>query len=99
MLEAGTGQKQNYKVFATGVFGVISAGALITLILCEPDPSRSTTFLISLAGCIFGWVVGVITSPYDKKDESKIDRFTKLIGTFLSGYILAKLDKIIENYF
>ena len=90
--------KQNYKLIAMGAFGLIFGTFLLILIFCEDDPTRCTTLLISVAGCVLGWVIAVVTSPYDKNDGDKINKFTKLIGTFLSGYILAKLDKVLENY-
>jgi hypothetical protein len=99
MAKNSTGSGQNYKLTATGIFSAVFGLSLLTLILCENDPNRSTTFLISITGCLFGWVTAFVTSPYDKNDGDKINRFTKLIGTFLSGYILAKLDKVVENYF
>ena len=55
------------------------------------------TYLICLAGCILGWLIGMLTSPYNLEDENKLGKFSKLIGTFLSGYILSKFDRVIEN--
>jgi hypothetical protein len=90
---------QNYKIIATGAFAVIFGLGLLFLIFFEGESKDyPTTLLISLAGCILGWVIGIITSPYDETDGKKIDKFVKMIGTFLSGYILAKLDKVFEHF-
>lgn len=97
----GTGEKlsDNYKLLATGSFATIFGVGLLILVFFESNSNEyATTLLICLSGCLLGWVIGIITSPYGKPDADNISKFTKLIGTFLSGYILAKMDKIFENF-
>lgn len=88
----------NYKIIATGISGTVIGLTLTVLVFVIGEKAdHTTTFLVGIAGALSGWVMGVITTPYDETDSSKIDKFTKLLGTFLSGYILAKLDKVFEN--
>ena len=55
------------------------------------------TYICCISGFVLGWIVGLITSPYDKDDKDRLSGFTKTIGTFLSGYILSKFDKVFDK--
>jgi hypothetical protein len=54
------------------------------------------TYTVILLGILLGWLVGMITTPYDHRDGSKIIKFSTLIGTFISGFLLSKLDKVVD---
>jgi hypothetical protein len=56
------------------------------------------TFLICLFGSIIGWLVAMVVTPYGQADETSLKSFSKIIGSFLTGYVLSKLDKIIETF-
>lgn len=89
----------NYKLIATVFTAFIFGIALLVFaykIGCGSDV-YPVTYLICLAGCILGWLIGMLTTPYDLEDEIKLGKFSKLIGTFLSGYILSKFDRVIEE--
>jgi uncharacterized membrane protein YeaQ/YmgE (transglycosylase-associated protein family) len=92
-------KKLNNKLKTTVIFGAIIAILLFVLAyMVGPEPNvYPKTFLISIAGCIFGWVIGVLTSPINTEEENKLNKFPKLIGTFLSGYILSKFDRVAES--
>ena len=53
--------------------------------------------LFCVLGFILGWVIAIYSTPYNKKDETKLNRFANLVGTFLTGYILSKCDKLFER--
>jgi hypothetical protein len=92
-------KKPGYNLLATVVSGFIIGTALIVLAyIVNPDKAvYPITYLICICGYILGWVTAIISTPMNKKDEDGIGKFTKMIGTFLSGYILSKSDKLIEN--
>jgi len=90
--------KFNYKVLSTVLFGAVFAGILTGLILySEKQEEWPVTFILCTAGCVLGCLIGIITTPYSTQDTDKLQNFSKMAGTFLSGYILAKLDKILEE--
>ena len=99
--KASRTKKSGYKLFATELSGVVVGVALIILAyLVGQDRSvYPTTYIICISGYILGWIVALISTPMNTNDESKIGRFTKMVGTFLSGYLLSKLDKIFERLF
>ena len=55
------------------------------------------TYLTSIGACILGWIIAIITTPYGKDDTGNIGKFTKIVGSFLSGYLLSKFDKVLEK--
>ncbi len=89
----------NWKLKMTGI-SAIFFGTLLSIFAYKIGPQQDVypiTYIICIAGCVFGWLVGMLTSPYNLEDESKLNKFSKLIGTFLSGYILSKFDRVIET--
>jgi VIT1/CCC1 family predicted Fe2+/Mn2+ transporter len=89
----------NYKTAATGITGFVLGVALaIFAYLAGPEQTvYPITYIICISGSLLGWLIAIISTPYDKTDENKIGKFTKLVGTFLTGYILSKFDKVIEK--
>lgn len=66
--------------------------------LLESDPrTYLITYLICTAGVILGWLIGILTTPYDAADQKKLENFSKMVGTFLSGYVLSKFDRVLER--
>lgn len=90
--------KFNYKVKSTVIFAVFFAVAF-TIFICASERTADcmTTFILCAAGCVLGWLVGILTTPYGTEDKNNLNNFSKLAGTFISGYLLAKLDKILEQ--
>ncbi len=93
--------KTGYKLFATALSGVIVGSALIVLAyLVGPDRADyPITYIVCICGYILGWIVAIISTPMNTSDENKISRFTSVVGTFLSGYMLSKLDRVFEKIF
>ena len=89
----------NYKITATGFIGLaLGIALLVFAYLAGPQQHvYPITYIICICGSLLGWLIAIISTPYDKTDEDKIGKFTKFIGTFLSGYILSKFDKVIEK--
>lgn len=92
---------EGYNLFATAISGVIVGIALIFLAyLIGPESSvYPVTYIICICGYIMGWIVALVSTPMNANDESRIGRFTKLVGTFLTGYLLSKFDKVFERLF
>lgn len=86
-------------MLATIVSGVIVGSALIYLAyIINPSPEiYPTTYLICILGYILGWIVAIISTPMNQKDEDGLGKFSKIVGTFLSGYLLSKFDKVLEK--
>jgi len=92
-------KKKNYKFIATLIFA-FSFAIFLSFFAYKIDTHETVypiTYVICLTGCVLGWLVGIITTPYDNVDENKTSKFSKLIGTFISGYFLSKFDKVISS--
>lgn len=87
-----------YNLFATAISGVVGIALIVLAYLIDPD-SYPITYVICICGYILGWIVALISTPMNVNDESRISRFTKLVGTFLSGYLLSKFDKLFNWLF
>lgn len=91
-------KKFNYKVISTAVFAFFFAGILVYLIIrSESETDQLMTFILCTAGCVLGWLVGIVTTPYGAEDKDKITNFSKMAGTFISGYLLSKVNKILDD--
>jgi hypothetical protein len=53
--------------------------------------------LSGLLGASLGWVIGILFSPYDPKEQSAFGELAKLIYGFLSGYVLSKFDPVLTT--
>lgn len=89
----------HYNLLATAVSGVVVGSGLILLAYLVGDDRAvyPVTYLICISGYITGWIVALVSTPMNKTDEAKIGRFTRMAGTFLTGYLLSKLDRIFEQ--
>jgi len=87
----------NYKVWSTLLFAIIFATALLYFSYQRHHKWDElwTTYILCVCGCIFGWLIGIITTPYDDRDANKLSKFSTMAGTFISGYLLSKIDGLI----
>jgi uncharacterized membrane protein len=91
-------KKFNYKVISTAIFALAFAIVLIVLvILSESTADQEITFILCTAGSVLGWLIGIVTTPYGAEDKDKIYNFSKMAGTFISGYLLSKVNKILDD--
>jgi hypothetical protein len=45
-------------------------------------------------GLIRGWVLGILSAPYTKREDSQFAAYAKAASVFVSGYSLAKIDSL-----
>src|SRR5262249_46226834 len=51
--------------------------------------------VVGLTGIVIGWLIGVLVSPF-RWEESKFTDYGKALVTFVSGYVLSKIDPLIR---
>ncbi|AHF18058.1 hypothetical protein [Niabella soli] len=87
-----------YSLAATAISGCIIGITLIYLAYrVGPDPAvYPITYLICIFGYILGWIIAIVSTPMNKSDETDLGKFSKILGSFLTGYVLSKCDKIFE---
>lgn len=75
-------------LIATGILGCLIA------------PTQADAYLNSelvIAFSAVGWAVGMIISPDSAMEEKKFSGIWKGISLFLSGYLVSKIDPLVET--
>jgi hypothetical protein len=49
-----------------------------------------------LFGALLGWVTGILATPLGSAEQSQFSTYAAAISTFISGFLVAKLDKLFE---
>jgi hypothetical protein len=78
------------------LFGI----ALIALcyLLGRDDHSYSRNGLACLSGATLGLALGTLISPYTEGEAQQFSSLLQAGSAFVSGYLLSKLDPLIERY-
>ncbi len=50
--------------------------------------------LLCRFGGILGWCVGMFISPLNKNEKLEFSEYGKAVSAFLSGFVIAKLDRV-----
>lgn len=87
------------------IIGVIAFGVLICSIMviasCHIHQKDSIRFWLDSAVLVFGitcgWLLGTILSPTVKEESEKFIKIGTAIGSFLSGYVLSKIDPLAAD--
>jgi hypothetical protein len=89
---------RKYKVLvATAISAIVGIGIIVLCFVIAPEyQSGALSLLIGICGMLLGWIVGVALTPYNKEEQSKFSGYAKAIGVFASGYLVAKIDKVVE---
>ncbi len=52
---------------------------------------------IILASICSGWLLGTFVSPESGREEKSFMTYGKAVSAFVSGYLVSKLDKVVEK--
>lgn len=75
------------------LLGVVAAGGLIWIAIDGPDTTKLNLLLL-IAGGLIGWIAGILMTPSNVRQEGQFSTYTKILGTFISGYLTAKADHL-----
>ncbi len=89
----------NYKLAGSAASAAIMGAAIVSasFIVAENTKTLALNLLIVVLGFAGGWLVGVLVSPYSESEGKKFTEYTKAFGVFASGYLIGKVDKVIEE--
>jgi len=76
------------------VLGIIYA-ALAMKTPADVSP-RQLNLVILIAGGLIGWVVGMLITPVSPKEQAVFSDAGKALSTFVTGYLVAKIDRIFD---
>lgn len=76
-------------------FGILIAGILLCVLVHLGD---SLAWLSSALGLAAGWAVGILLAPYQSEHE-RFREYLKLVSVFITGYLVSKIDRLVELWF
>jgi uncharacterized YccA/Bax inhibitor family protein len=88
----------NFKVIVSTVAILTIAIILLISSYFQHHDNFLYALIISLFGAILGWLFAMLVTPYGATDKAGFQTFSKIIGSFITGYVLSKLDKVIEIF-
>ncbi|MEO7340991.1 MAG: hypothetical protein ABI073_08950 [Luteolibacter sp.] len=56
------------------------------------------TVSVGVFGVLCGWFIGFLASPSTGTENKRFSRYGGLISTFMSGYLLSKLDPMLVKF-
>jgi uncharacterized membrane protein (DUF485 family) len=76
----------------------MGAVTLVTLVAASFNIGTAywLNILLLLFGGLLGWVTGILATPLDPNEKSQFSAYAAAISTFLTGFVVAKLDKLFE---
>lgn len=84
-----SGTKIGYVLGVAALIGIL-ASAFFT-----PGPA-SLNILIVIAAGLIGWTVGILMTPATPGEQKKFSEYGKALATFVTGYVVGKLDKLVD---
>lgn len=81
------------------LFGLMLGASAIYIAWCSAPEGqdRYLNLAILAAGAAFGWLLGTFLSPGTTTETKRFGAVAQAISAFLSGYLLAKLGKVIDE--
>lgn len=90
---------RNYKLLGSAASGAVLVGSVAYLSYYVAADNKAAAFnlLIVALGLSLGWLSGILLSPYSDEEGKKFTQYAKAFGVFVSGYLIGKIDKVIEK--
>jgi uncharacterized YccA/Bax inhibitor family protein len=89
----------NWKIIGSSVFGLVLLVALVVLsyFVGETRVPIALNLTVLIFGATGGWIVGIVVSPYSTEEQSRFTALSKAVAVFGSGYLIGKVDKLVEK--
>jgi hypothetical protein len=88
----------NYKIIGSTVAAIGLGATLVALAFVVGDGSEThaVNLAVLVMGLSSGWLVGVLVSPYDRKEAGTFPKYAGMVSVFASGYLISKIDRVLE---
>ncbi len=86
---------KNLKWAGSLVSTLLIASILLGVLIHLGD---SLAWLSTALGLTAGWAAGLLLAPYESEKE-RFREYAKLISVFITGYLVSKVDRLIELWF
>src|SRR5262245_28229759 len=78
------------------VLAAVVAGGLIFAAWSQDLEPRRVNISILIAGGVIGWTAGILLTPVTNKELLQFGEFGKVVSTFITGYLAAKIDRLFD---
>lgn len=84
----------DWNMVGTCATALLCLGTLVTLSFRIGQGGEDTylNLAILVLGIVVGWVIGILSAPFTKKEEGQFAAYAKAASVFFSGYLLGKID-------
>ena len=98
MSSTGYNVMKNWKIWCCSIVAAILEIVLVRLcwIMSSSEQITAINLSILILSTAIGWLLAVVATPYDKQEQTRFETYTKAVGVFISGFALAKLDRVID---
>jgi len=76
---------------------MLTALATCSILMGSDATAISINTTIMVLACALGWLMGTLMTPYDPAERADFSAYAKAASAFISGYLLGKIDKVIEH--
>jgi hypothetical protein len=89
----------NYKLIGSTTSTVILGAPLLvmTFYFGSTPQDHCLNIMLLIVALLLGWVLGILVTPYDGDEQKQFTNFSKAISAFISGFVVAKIDKLVEH--
>lgn len=86
----------NYKLWGSCAAAVLLGLAILILSFFVGAPAAAPlNVAVIVLGAALGWLLGLLISPYSKREKDSFAIYTSAFGVFASGYLVGKADKVL----
>ena len=89
----------NWKIYGSSGSALVLLSTLCTLsfYVGETALSRVINLAVLVFGLSLGWIVGIVASPYSRREQEHFTALSQAVAVFASGYLVGKLDRLVES--
>ena len=78
------------------ILAILTYAVLVVACFQIDSTSRLLNILILVFGGLLGWTIGILATPRDASERAQFSAYVAGVSTFLSGFVVAKVDKLYE---
>jgi hypothetical protein len=77
---------------------ILAASGLVICLAVSYHYQSVLYLMLTVAGGAIGWLIGILISPTEPGQSEVFAAYGKALFTFISGFVLAKLDRVFEIF-
>lgn len=91
----------NWKIVGSSISGggLLATLVALSFLVGDSHVAISLNLAVLVFGLSAGWVCGIFVSPYSEAEESRFSALSKAVAALGAGYLVGKLDRLIEMLF